>query len=69
MEVHGSKSDSNYIESANHPYLKNSAEPQTSSATRAKCSGKRARGGKQACDDKNLVTEMEDTGESISSRR
>ena len=41
------KSDDMYVESADHPDLKISSEPQTSSASRAKRSNKGSRKGKQ----------------------
>ena len=58
------KSDDMYVESADHPDLKNSSEPRTSSASRAKRSNKGSRKGKQCrdVDDEESDEVMEDTG-------
>ena len=66
------KSDSNYIESVDHPDLKNSHEPRTSSASRAKSSRcKRLRKAKQcgALDDTESEEEMGDTDTPSSSKK
>ena len=63
------KSDTSYVQSANHPDLKNHPEPRTSSASRAKCSGKRARTGKQCRDlDDDAALDTEEN-ESTSTRK
>ena len=65
------KSDDMYVESADHPDLKNSSEPRTSSASRAKLSNKSSRKGKQCrdVDDEESDEEMEDTESPSTSRK
>ena len=66
------KSDDMYVESADHPDLKNSSEPRTSSASRAKRSNKGLRKGKQCRDvdgDEESDEEMEDTESPSTSRK
>ena len=60
-----------YIESADHPDLKNSSEPRTSSESRAKHSNKGPRRGKQCrdVDDEESDEEMEDTESPSTSRK